>query len=374
MRTFCLIRLQRGGLLAQHDVDHGVDVAHINRAFACHISDIHCCCLAQHDVDDGVDVGHIDRAIAIDISGHTGSKGRELVERGQRTPGLVVPQAGIVPVIGHALGVPVQAIFVGLGPPPEQPGDTRIVEQLLNHCCSEGTLALVGDGVGGRVVVVDVVGLPLVVVSCLDYHDVLAVAAGVVHDVGDGAGQLVEAIVVVGIVAQSHDVVVDRGYGLVVAVEQRDVAHELGVDDNLGLGTHLTAGLAGMVQQVDKAGDAGGIAHVQFLQLATGRAHRAPQHAVRNLVARLDVVGRGTGGNHGLEALTGVLIQLVGQLFLAQTLPRVGRVLLDRVGPAVAVVEVEHQLEACGLDAGTQCHHIVQVLAHALALVVGRGF
>ena len=48
------------------------------------------------------------------------------------------------------------------------------------------------------------------------------------------------------------------------------------------------------------------------------------------------------------------------------------RPLLGRIGPGVAVVEVEHQQQSCILDAFAQCFHIVDVLAYALVVVIGR--
>ena len=101
----------------------------------------------------------------------------------------------------------------------------------------------------------------------------------------------------------------------------------------------------------------------------------------RQLFPRLLVVAH-DGGNQDLVRELGlqaaqhparILRQRVGQRLVVEALPCPWRPLLGRIGPGVAIVEVEQETQARLLDALGQGHDIVQVLAHALPLVLCRG-
>ena len=95
----------------------------------------------------------------------------------------------------------------------------------------------------------------------------------------------------------------------------------------------------------------------------------SPQHAETDLVARLNEVGRGSGSHQRFEAFLGVFVdRLIGRP--APNLPGVGNCLLSGVCPRVAVVEVEHEQEACVLDALAELLDILQILHHTLVRIV----
>ena len=154
----------------------------------------------------------------------------------------------------------------------------------------------------------------------------------------------------VGIVAQSEDVVVDlillgarhkigeRGIvGVVLLLRDRDA---LGMEDDARLGALLSADLRGAPQQTGKALPVG-LWRIGIASLGVALRLRSPQHAVADLVARLDEVGRGPLGLQAAQHPARILRQRVGQRLVVEALPCPWRPLLGRVGPGVAIVEVE---------------------------------
>ena len=98
-------------------------------------------------------------------------------------------------------------------------------------------------------------------------------------------------------------------------------------------------------------------------------SHGSPQHAITDLITRLDIVRRGSGFLQGTQAVTGVFIDLLSQRLVIQGSPGSGCVLLERVGPAVAIVEIEHELHASRLDARSEHLDSIKVLDDTLSLV-----
>ena len=144
------------------------------------------------------------------------------------------------------------------------------------------------------------------------------------------------------------------------------------MQDDLRLRTFLATGTSGCYEQISEAFPVGLVAAVALLQLGVRRSHRSPQHAVADFVARLDVVGGGSGGFECTQAVAGIFIDLLRQRIIVQPSPLGRRELLDRVGPAVTVMEVEHELHAGFLDAASQHLDRVEVLNDALPPVLGR--
>ena len=144
------------------------------------------------------------------------------------------------------------------------------------------------------------------------------------------------------------------------------------MEDDARLGALLSANLRGAPQQTGKALPVG-LWRIGIASLGVALRRRSPQHAVADLVARLDEVGRGPLGLQAAQHPARILRQRVGQSLVVEALPCPWRPLLGRVGPGIAIVEVEQETQARLLDALCQGHDIVQVLAHALPLVLCRG-
>ena len=144
------------------------------------------------------------------------------------------------------------------------------------------------------------------------------------------------------------------------------------MQDNLGVGTHLATGLASLFQQIEEARPVGstavGVATVGVVAAYIGLG--APQHAVRYLVACLNHVRLGTSILQLLQTVLRVLIDLVGKVSIVQTFPAIGCPLLARIGPCVAIMEVEQEFQSCILDALAKCLDVGQVLAHSFVIVL----
>ena len=241
--------------------------------------------------------------------------------------------------------------------------------QAVDEVGSQLGLAGLGVGVGGREVVLRAAQGPGIGVAQLGEHDGLGreTALERVELLAQGR----DGAVIGRVVAEPYDVVVDTS-GLGLAVEVGGVVHlaQLGVDDDLGLRAHLAHGAAACLEIACQV-----VPRPAVDALARGPAvPRGPQHAIGDLVAHLHIVGSGAGSRQGLQRGHGVGIYRVGNLCgRADAAPAAGHGLLARVGPGVAVVEVEHQLHAGFLDAPPQCFNIGQVLHHALLPVGCRG-
>ena len=170
------------------------------------------------------------------------------------------------------------------------------------------------------------------------------------------------------IVGDADDVVVDA-VGLCRVVEFRHVvgsAH-LGLQHDFRIRAHHAAGLGGRLQVFGEVGPcARAVVAAVGIAVAGG-----PEHAVGNLVARLDEVGLGTGLLQLVQARQGIVEERVGQLGgVGDLAPLRGSAVLPGVGPRVAVVEVEHELEARLLDARAESLDIGQVLPYPLVLML----
>ena len=179
---------------------------------------------------------------------------------------------------------------------------------------------------------------------------------------------------IIRIITQADDIIVHSLVPhLVIEVEQDvDLGHALGVQDNLGARALLAAGPSGSLKQIGKSLPVGLITAVALLELGSRSPHRPPEHTITDLVTRLDIVGRRPNLVEGLKTVARVLIDAFCQRGIVECGPIGRRVLLDRVGPTVAIVEVEHELQASLLDAASQHLDGVQILYHPLALL-GRG-
>ena len=178
---------------------------------------------------------------------------------------------------------------------------------------------------------------------------------------------------IIRIITQADDVIVHPAcIHLVVEIGQHiDARHALGVQDDFGARTLLAARPDGCLEQVGKPHPillgAGG---ETLFKLGLWRAHGSPKHTVADLVARLDIIGGSTGCLEFTQAVTGVFIDLDHQLFVIEPCPLCGRVLHSRIGPGITVVEVKHELHAGSLDAPSQHLDGVQILNHALTLML----
>ena len=293
----------------------------------------------------------------------------ELVERRQGAPRFVVPQRGVVPVVGDALRGPVEAVFVGLGPPPIEAIDALVAVEHFDEVGGELALSLVGGGPGLRGVVVGIFWIPFVEIACLNNLDGLLGIGRL--QVSDDAFERGQRAVEMGVVGQSDDVVID-GIG---GERPEEAGHvlpraQLGLNDDFRLGTGLaTASDAGFQIAGEVGKGAAVIVAAVGIAMACG-----PEHSVGDFVAGLDEVGLGSGGLQCVERADGVVVEHLFEHGGVAAVPGRGRGVLRGVGPRVAIVEVEHEFQSGLLDALSELDDVVEVLANALALVVFRGF
>lgn len=135
--------------------------------------------------------------------------------------------------------------------------------------------------------------------------------------------------------------------GVVLLLRDRDA---LGMEDHARLGALLSADLRGAPQQTGKALPAGR-GRIGIASVGVALRRRSPQHTVADLVAWLDEVGRGPLGLQAAQHPARILRQRIGQSLIIEALPCPWRPLLGRVGPGVAIVEVEQETQARLLDA-----------------------
>ena len=255
----------------------------------------------------------------------------ELVEGWGDLAGLVVPERGVVPVLGDLCRACV-AILVGFHPPPEESCDVAVLLQGLDEGLGESLLPCLADGIGGGEV--DAWGadggLPVVEIACLDNHYLLV--GKLVFELRQAGIERVEIAVVVGIIAGADDVVIDIGrQHLLIEIGQRaGVGNPLGVENDFCIRTDLTAGLPCLLQQVGEAWPVGCIAVVAAVGFG---ALSSPEHAVADFVARLDEIGRGACCDELLEAVFGVVVDFLGEFAVREPEPGFRRPLLGGVCP-----------------------------------------
>ena len=115
-----------------------------------------------------------------------------------------------------------------------------------------------------------------------------------------------------------------------------------------GIWAHLTHGTAA---GIEVAGEVGPRAASVVVGTRGPAVPRGPQHAIGNLVAHLHEVGSRTGTHESHQHLTGVVLYFLFQLTHSESGPIGGQGLLARIGPGVAVVQIEYKLKAGILDA-----------------------
>lgn len=284
-----------------------------------------------------------------------GGVAAEGAEGGRGAAGRGVEQRGVVPARQR------RAVGVVLQPPPEQAVGIPILLKRRHQVGHELGLTGLAVGPGLRVVVRGAGNFPFVAVARLNYHDILGREIGL-HRL-QRTVQDTHVAVEIGIVAQADYVVrnVQLLHLVVEILQHVNLSHTLGVQDDLGLGTHLMTRLDSLLQQIAEPCPVGIAAH-QGLPRAGG-AGRSPQHAVTDLIAGLD-----ERRNHAVilqlrQYILGIVIDPLIQLFVGQVLPVHWRPLLGRVGPCVAVMEVQHQVHAAVHDTLAQRLDILQVLA-----------
>ena len=104
------------------------------------------------------------------------------------------------------LDAPVETLFVGFEKPPEQSLHAFVCRQCADERRGKGFLALTRDGKLRGEVVVYGRRLPVVVVTCFNQHDIL-IGISTLECV-ERRVELAQIAMVIGIIAQSDDVVV----------------------------------------------------------------------------------------------------------------------------------------------------------------------
>ena len=181
-------------------------------------------------------------------------------------------------------------------------------------------------------------------------HRFLAVGIEKVVDVHDELLHILPPVARFGIERQADQVVLQAALFAIVEepVELGFVLPLVDVDHHVGLGEDfLRSGIAGVVQF-------GIVAEAQIGIVLPGR----PEHAARGLVADLDPGRRDAGLLQGVQHVAGMIGHGVAQLRQREILPCGRLVLLARIGPGIAVVEVNHDLHAQILGANGLGHHV----------------
>ena len=174
------------------------------------------------------------------------------------------------------------------------------------------------------------------------------------------------------IIAQSYDVIVYICclHPVVEVCQHACLCGTLGMQYYLRLRTYFPTSLACILQQSCETRPVSvAAAGITFLQCRFRSSVCSPQHSVAYLVSRLNKVRLSSGGLHLLQRILCIIVYLRIKLLIIQALPRFRRPLLCRVGPCVAIMEVEHQLEASILYALAECFHVFQILTGIRILI-----
>ena len=295
-----------------------------------------------------------------------GPEGFELLQGRQGAVRGVVPQATVEPgVDDDGRSVPRRAaVAVLLGEPPVEArhivvflelGYEVLGELLLSgHRARPGAARVIGHARRGPVVIV---------VGCLD--DLHLLGGERRGKCRERAAQRGERCVPDGVVAEADDVVVERGELLVEILRVVGLSRTLGVDHDLGGRATLAHGAAALAEHALEARP--------VVTAGSVGVHLHADDAVRDLVAHLHVVGRSASALQVVEAILRIIIHACGFLLGCLAVAPGGRQLLvDGIGPGVAVVEVEQELHTGVLDAMAECGDVVEVLDDALLVGVGR--
>ena len=86
-----------------------------------------------------------------------------------------------------------------------------------------------------------------------------------------------------------------------------------------------------------------------------------PQHAGVQLVANLHIIRSDPGSNQLAGHILGITLHLSHQLVGGQRRPGLGFELLARIGPEVAVVQIEHEGHILGLGSFSQSDDACQI-------------
>ena len=123
-----------------------------------------------------------------------------------------------------------------------------VVGQLGDKRLCKCFLAFTRDGVGCRKVIIHTFGLPIVIVACLDNHNLLVGITTL--QLGEHGVESLQCSMVVGIIAQADDVVIHAIAldFIVKTVEDGGLGHSFRMDDNLRIRTFFMASLDGVLQ------------------------------------------------------------------------------------------------------------------------------
>ncbi len=275
---------------------------------------------------------------------------------------VVVPQAAVHPVTENPV---VRTVAVLLGEPPVESVHIAVLLQLGDQVLGKSLLTLGRDRPFRRKIKVDAAAhlrLPLVIVSRL--HDLHLLVGERRRKHIQRLRQHRKRIVPERIVGETYHIIIQGSHPRVETFQHLRLAGTLRVDDDLRLRADLPASLHGLTEQIDKTAPVG-VRRIAVAAVGFGRTVDvgAPEHSVRNLIARLDEVGSGALRHKTLQTSLSVIVYFSGELRLAQRRPLLRDPLVRRIRPSVAVMEVQKQRETLRLDALAETNDIVKILA-----------
>ena len=211
----------------------------------------------------------------------------------------------------------------------------------------------------------------MITTTRLHHHDLFIWEVGL--QLGQTFVEISDGTFIIRIVRCAYDIIVDfilldafeEGY-----VKRRVIGALLRVDDDLRVGTDLTTSSAGILQRLCE-----GVPVVILVSSpCTVGFHLAaiPKHTEADLIACLDEVRSRASVHQCLQThfRVGIDVFECRGVYHHELL---WQLLLPRISPSVAVVEVEHELQACVLDALAEFLHVFQILAHALPFCLVSG-
>ena len=181
-----------------------------------------------------------------------------------------------------------------------------------------------------------------------------------------------------GVIGETDDI---KGHVLTLQIRVEIPAHicflrALYMDDDLCFWAHLTYSLCPFLEEIAKASPLRNLFVVLLIvvsvhHIRTILIFASPEHAIANLIANLNEVGRCSSCYQRLQAMFGISIHRIGQHFLWHILPTGRDILLYGICPSVRIMKVKHKSHSCIFDALAESRNISQILHLTLLGTIG---
>ena len=181
-----------------------------------------------------------------------------------------------------------------------------------------------------------------------------------------------------GVIGETDDI---KGHVLALQICVEIPAHicflrSLDMDDNLCFGAYFSYCLCPFLEEIAEPGPLRNLFVVLLIiisvyHIRTILIFASPEHAIADLIANLNKVGRCSSCYQRLQAMFGISIYTIGQHFIRHILPTGRDILLYGICPSVRIMKVKHKSHSCIFNALAESGNVSQILHLTLLGTIG---